>query len=203
MTPSNVGRLGHFVFCVALLSSGCAWRMGNVEHYIGPVLFRYVGPPSGKAYVSQVIRYGISAEAGSEWGVSVGVSERIAVAPLPLPDGEARPPAPAPRWSTPLSLLRAPAANNWNLSVIYLRVEGLPRPHLVSRTIYGAEILVGSEVNALSVGAVWRTLFTPPENAFSMVHFDTSRPLEARAWVWFDAPERSVPISELLKEIER
>jgi len=89
----------------------------------------------------------------------------------------------------PLSPFQAPAPGQWNLSLLYLRVDREPRAFFLSRTIYGAEILLGEETNALTVGAARRTRHTPPDNAFLMLHFESSRPMDARAKFWFDVPE--------------
>jgi hypothetical protein len=56
MMSGYLGGLAYLVPGVALAVTGCAWRSGTVEHYLGPVSFRYTSPPCGKAYVSQIIR---------------------------------------------------------------------------------------------------------------------------------------------------
>jgi len=33
---------------LTLLLNACAWRAGDAEHYIGPILFRYSAPPNGR-----------------------------------------------------------------------------------------------------------------------------------------------------------
>ncbi len=75
--PMMFGCLG---LLLAPFFSACAFRSGDMEHYIGPVLFRYAMPPNGNAYVGQVVRPGLSAEAGTSWGIAMGVSERITAA---------------------------------------------------------------------------------------------------------------------------
>src|SRR5262245_42517768 len=58
------------VLLLALVPVGCALRVGNVEHYIGPVLFRFRPPDAAVAAVSQVVRVGLAAEGGHQWGIA-------------------------------------------------------------------------------------------------------------------------------------
>ncbi len=192
----------HVLVLSVLLLSGCAWRTGQVEHYVGPVLFRYMGPPGGEAHVIQVKHLGLSGEVGTQWGLSVGLSERTAIAPQAFSAAEPRPPIESARWSMPLSLLSPPVAERWNLSFLYLRGEGVPKPRFVRRVIYGVGVHFGSEARAVSVGVASRTLLEPPMDALSVLRFDESRPLETRFAVWHDAPELDLPVSEILKEVE-
>ncbi|CAG1000609.1 hypothetical protein GPROT1_03843 [Gammaproteobacteria bacterium] len=174
---------------LALLLNACVWRSGDADHYLGPVLFRYSTPPNRKAYVGQVVRLGLSAEAGNNWGIVLGVSERITVAPLLAATGQQDRDAAQYRWLMPLGFEQTPAADEWNLSLLYLRVEHGPGRFFLSRSIHGAEFALGEEANALTVGYARRTLFTPPDNAISRLRFDDSRPLASQATVWLDLPE--------------
>lgn len=191
--------------CLCLLLvpffSACVWRTDDAEHYIGPVLFRYAAPPIGKAYVGQMVRLGLSAEAGTSWGLALGVSERIAVAPLVAATSKNDQPPSHNRWRVPLSFSQTPTAGEWNFSLLYLHVEREPGSFFISRTIHGAEIVLGEEANAFSIGIVSRTLFTPPDNTISKLHYERARPLESQAKVWLDVPEHGDLPSDLIKEI--
>lgn len=166
-----------------LLLAGCAVRMGEVEHYVGPVLFRFRAPDATVGAVNQVVRLGLSAEVGRQWGVAAGVVDRVAVVAGPATAG--REPGPVtPHWRMPLSFLRPPTAGEWNLSLLYLRVEGTPKAILVMRRMYGVEMTAGTETNAASIGWTACTLVEPPDDAFSVVRFDSRRPMETVAVTW-------------------
>ena len=197
----NYLRLRGFVCLLAMLASACSWRSGGVEHYVGPVLFRYSAPPKGHAYVGQVIRLGIAAEAGTDWGIAVGAAERIAVLPVAFKEGQTKPKDELFRWLTPLNPVTSPSADDWHFSLIYLRVERPPSGFFISRSIYGAELVVGKETNAISMGAVSRNGFVPVADAFSMLHFESHRPMEARAKVWSDVSKQGEFPADLLEEI--
>lgn len=203
MAPESFGRLAYLAFCVVLPSGGCTWRSNGVEHYIGPVAFRYASPPKARAYVGQVVRWGIATEGGSSWGIALGRSERITVEPISSTDKERIPATERPRWQVPSGFFQLPGEGDWNLSLIYLRVDAVAVPTFFCRTIYGAEAVAGNETIAFSIGAVTRTQFSPPKNAFSKLHFDSARPMDAVGRVWPDISESSIPSSDLLREIAR
>jgi len=202
MVPMKSPLVASLSFVPALMSA-CAWRSGGVEHYVGPVSFRHVSPPQGKAYVSQVVRWGLSAEGGSSWGVSVGMSERIAVAPISSTGTEAATAIKLPRWSMPFGTVPRPTENAWHLSLLYLRVEDMPKPLFTSRTSCGVDAVIGEEASAFSIGYASRSRTMPPENAFSTLHFESSRPIEAQAKVWPDFSERSGLATDLVEETKR
>lgn len=201
MTHSRSSKLfGCFGLLIAPFFSACVWRGVDAEHYIGPVLFRYVTPSNGNAYVSQVVRFGVAAEAGTSWGIALGMSERIAVTPQFAPTGKKDQRARHNRWLMPLSFSQTPTSGEWNFSLLYLRVEREPGIFFISRTTHGAEIVVGEEATAFSLGTVSRTLFTPPDNAISKLHFERARPLKSLAKVWLEVPEHGDLPSDLIKE---
>ena len=187
------------IAALVLLTGGCAWRTGQTEHYIGPVLFRYVEPPSGKARVSQVERLGIAGEMGRQWGLTLGLSGRTAVAPRPA---DAAPATEPWRWSTPLCLLPPPEVGRWNLSLVYLREEGVPEPFFERRVVVGASALAGAEANAVSLGVTVRTQMDPPADAVSALRFDACSPMAAELAVWRANPGEELPVSDILKEVE-
>lgn len=172
---------GAVLVSAALVLAGCAVRMGDVEHYVGPVLFRFRPPDETVGAVTQVIRLGVSGEAGSQWGVAAGVVDRVAVVAQSA-DGSA--PAMRPRWTTPLSLLSPPSPGVWNVSLLYLRVDGMPRPTFVVRRMYGAEMTAGAETNALSIGWTARTRVEPPDHSFSVLRYDSRRPMDTVSVTW-------------------
>jgi len=203
MQSRNPLMLGCLGLLIAPFFSACAFRSGNTEQYIGPVLFRYAMPPNNNAYVSQIVRLGPSAEAGISWGVAMGMSERITVAPVIAATRQKEQTANSSHWLMPLSFSQTPAAGEWNFSLLYLCVEREPGSFFLSRTITGVEIVFGEEANALTVGFAHRTLFTPPDNAISSLHFENARPLESQATVWLDVPEHGNLPDSLLKEITK
>jgi hypothetical protein len=178
------------VLLATLALGGCAWRAADVEHYVGPVLFRFRPPGATAGAVSQVVRVGVSAEAGRQWGVAAGVVDRVAAVPASPATGSADAPVTAPRWRTPLSPFAPPRAGRWNLSLLYLRVEALPVPALVARRTWGAELTAGRELTAASVGWTSRTLVLPPEDACSVLRFDSRHPLDTVFLTW---PEGTAP----------
>src|SRR5262245_10621906 len=106
---------------------GCAWRTGVTEHYFGPVLFRYSAPRDDRAVATEVVSVGVLGEMGRQWGASVGVVDRVTVAPRYVGEAQADEAASHPRWSRPLSPLGPPAAERWSFSLLYLRVEDRKR----------------------------------------------------------------------------
>jgi hypothetical protein len=164
-----------------LLASGCAWRAGGVEHYVGPVAFRYRPADEARGSVSQVVRLGVALEGGAQWGVATGMIDRLACAPTTHGDD---PDHGAPRWVLPLSPLGPPTPGRWNVSLLYLRVEAMPAPLLVVRRMLGAEITLGGEANAASLGWTSRALVQPPPDALSLVRYDSRRPLDTVVAAW-------------------
>ena len=79
--------------------------MSQSEHYVGPVFFRYVGLTGKEGYVIQVRHLGFFGEAGTQWGLSVGLTDRVAAAPRIVDAEESYRPVEVSRWSTPLSFL--------------------------------------------------------------------------------------------------
>jgi len=158
---------------------GCAWRSGNTEHYWGPVLFRYIAPPTGKAYVSEQAHFLLSFEGGRQWGISLGWKTRVAVAAKRTggkpADGQS---SPNWEWSKPLSLFGGVREGGWNLSLLYLRGEHIPSPELVSRSVLGSELGIGAEANTFSVGLSNTTEVHPTDNAFHVLRYDGHRPME-------------------------
>jgi hypothetical protein len=175
-------------FAVVPLATGCSWRRGGDEHYFGPVVFRHRQPPVADAYITDIVRFGVLVEAGTQWGIAIGANRRVAAAPLDA-CGEA--PVNAPVRS---SALLAAGGERWVFSPFYLRIENVPPPRFVARTTYGFELTAGPEVAALSLGATSRTLLTPPADSLSRFVYDASRPLATRFLACRDVLGRPLPL---------
>lgn len=202
--PISYGQRSYLVafqiLLITILLSSCALRSVDADYYIGPVIYRYNAPPKGGAYVNQLMRFGIAAEAGTSWGVTLGMLERVTVIPLTTKSSD----------STdinvlqvmPWSLFTVPLAKDWKLSLFYLSMERHADDYFLYRSVYGAEIMVGKEINNLSFGAVRRTIFKPPDNTFSSLHFESNHPMQTQARIWID--DQSDNISpELLEELTK
>jgi hypothetical protein len=140
------------------------------------------------------------AEAGTQWGATVGVVDRVAVAPAvgSCAAGTAQPGI--WRW-TRFGLPGALAAGTWYLSPFYLRGEHIPLPCFTRRATYGAAATTGAELSALSIGIATRTYTRPPPDAITVLHFDDARPLDTRLSVWgADAPGE-LPVATIVKEV--
>jgi hypothetical protein len=177
------------VFAIALSATGCAWRRGSDEHYFGPVVFRHRDAPVAEARITDIVRLGVFVEGGSQWGVAVGATRRVAAAPLDACEEAA--PAPPMRASA----LLAAGREGWVFSPFYLKIENAPPSTFVSRTTYGAELTAGPEAAALSLGATSRTLLTPPQDSLSRFAYDASRPLATRFIACRDVADRALPLT--------
>jgi hypothetical protein len=170
-------RLCRFFFIfLLLLSSGCVIRTESQEHFLGPVWYRFSGPPVTEANISQMKHFGLLLEAVSQWGLAIGFSERTAISPAGSGEGEMR----HPIWSQPFSLTSSPESGRWGFSLLYLRGEAVPKPVFVSRTTYGASVAVGSETSAVTLGAGNRTILRPPAGHLLSFSFDRRQPLKSR-----------------------
>jgi hypothetical protein len=152
------------------------------------VVFRHREPPDAAARLIEVVRFGVALEGGTQWGVAMGATRRLVVAPVDACDEPAKP-VPI-RWSAVL----AAAGESWRFSPFYLRIDDAPPPVFVSRTTYGVELTGGPEARAISVGAAFRTQLEPPQDSLSLFVFDASRPLATRFIACRDAPGRPLPL---------
>lgn len=169
--------------------TGCAWRRGADEHYLGPVMFRHTEPPYGAARITDVVRFGMVVEAGDQWGVALGATRRLVAAPVDVCDPSA---AVAP---IRVSAVLAARGERWTFSPFYVRFEQAPAPVFLSRTSYGAELTAGPEVVAFSVGATARTLLVPPADSLSRFVYDSSQPLATRFSACRDVADRPLPLT--------
>lgn len=190
------GALPFFFVFLVLPLSGCVIRAGSQEHFLGPVWYRFSGPPATEANISQVKHFGLVLEAGNQWGLAVGVSERTAISPAGSGEKEMR----HPTWSKPLSLTSGPEPGRWEFSLIYLRGEAAAQPVFVSRTTYGASVALGSETSAVTVGAGNRTILRPPAGHLLSFRFDRRQPLKSRMVQM--PPGAGWMMSRMLEEVE-
>jgi hypothetical protein len=184
MERRPVGHPVVLALAVGMLVAGCAWRTADTLHHVGPVLFRFHPPDASTGGISDLVHIGPFIEGGEQWGMSLGVSERIVVAPA-FPGRPAAPERPASsaspvRWPA----LEALEPGRWHVSLVYLRMGAPSVPALVFRRMYGLELTVGAEARAASLGWTSRVLINLPEDALSVAHFDRHRPLSSLFVSW-------------------
>jgi hypothetical protein len=177
------------VLAILLAPTGCAWRRGGHEHYVGPLVFRHREPPVAEARITDIVRFGVLFEGGDQWGLAVGATRRLVAAPIDVCE---KPGAAAPLRS---SALLAAGGEGWRFSPFYLRIQNAPPATFVSRTSYGAELTAGPEVAALSIGATSRTLLTPPADSLSRFVYDAAHPLATRFSACRDVSDRPLPLT--------
>jgi hypothetical protein len=183
---------------LALLTAGCAVRTGTADYYLGPMLHR-TAARCGETQVSQVLHIGALAEIGRQTGVAFGVVERVAVTPAQAEERECgNADATAPGGTVPRA-----QTDRWSFSPFFLRVPRRGEPRLVRRGITGAQLAVGPESTAVSLGGVFTTFVYPPDDAFGSVRFDAARPMETRLMVWTVRDDAPVPESSILEETQR
>lgn len=186
-----------FLLLVVFIN-GCVLHGSYSDHYFGPVFFRYSAPPISKAYVDQIFHFGILAEVGKTCGLTLGVLDRVEVSPIL---GDVYKKTENNSWQVSQFFSEKPPPNQWNFSLLYLRVDRANKGFFIDRTIKGVEILVGKEHNLLNIGYANKTLLSPPENAFSKFQYNQNNPLNTQAIVWFDTTtEKELPVN-LLQEI--
>lgn len=185
--------LGLGLLIAGLGAGGCAWRSGEAAHYFGPVIYRYNVPTEGRPAVSQVVAIGMLAEAGRQWGLTLGVAEHTSVSPVPTDASE---------WPAPRSLLSTPIPERWNVSPLYVRLPG-SAPGLVTRRLHGMQLVAGEEQWAASLGMKAVTTVRIPDDAFARIEYDSSAPLSTRFSVWRMNQLSESQLSEVLKEATR
>ena len=178
---------------------GCAWRSASAEHYLGPVLFRYSEPRPDRAAIHQVVAIGALAEGGSQWGLTLGVVHRTSVVPRIV--GVEEPvtaPTPVARW-TPVDV--PPEPGRWNVSWFYLRLPAPRSMGLITRRLYGAQVIAGPELSAVSLGITAVTRVRVPDDALVHVIYDSHAPLSAVFSVWPVGPDGPLPFPDVLEEV--
>jgi len=178
------------IVAIVVALSSCAIRTSTADHYLGPVFYRRGEPCRDGAEVTEVVQVGAAAEAGRQWGLSLGYLARVAAVPR---DGHA--PCPA-------SQAASDDRRRWHFSPLYTRFDDREAPRFVHRSVVGTQAVAGPESSALSLGAVSATLFTPPPDAFCSFRYDASDPTGMRFTVWTVRPGEPVPEDEILKEVQ-
>jgi hypothetical protein len=153
----------------------CAVRTATGEHYLGPTLFRSGTSCRGATQVSEVVQLGVVGEAGSQWGLVLGLAHRFAAAPVGAPAGGTA--DPAPRGRSPVVVPAGGVSRAWAFSPIYLRIAREPGPRFVKRALAGAQVTVGAEANAASIGVVSRTFWTLADDARCALDYDHRDPM--------------------------
>ena len=192
--------LGGVLFWASV--AGCVWRTETAEHYFGPVLFRYTTPATGHAHVAQQRHLLFLIEGGQQWGISVGLKDRVLALPEEMRDrpgkGEG---SPQWKWSMVPDWAGGLAENDWHVSLFYLRGERPARPEFVSVTTYGFSAGAGSESNAVTIGVSSLREFRPRSDALYLLEYFGDHPMRTR----FKVAERTdskVP-AEFMKEVNR
>lgn len=197
---SSTGRQRIWVLLVAWTLTGCTVYSERAEHHFGLVLYRYATPVSGQANVGQLIHPGLLLEAGKNWGITLGLAERINVIPQQAAGSATQ--SSDTGWQTAPTLSSStPPEKQWNFSFFYLRVPQASSPYFIYRTHYGLGAALGEELTALSLGMTRRTLFVPQENAISTLHFQSDDPMETRAKVWPNISATGALPNDLLEEL--
>ena len=188
------------VLLIYITCAGCAIRVAQTEHFVGPIWFRYSADEATRPQVIEVVRFGVAAEMGNQWGVTLGVLDRIAVAPREpgVTDG-----AENYRWRLPLQSGPDPVPERWHVSWLYARVEGLRPAQLVRRVVYGAEVTAGPEARALSLGVTARMHIHALPDAVSIVRFNSRWPLATRFTVWSTPRDGVLVAADILEEVHR
>jgi hypothetical protein len=174
---------------------GCAWRTANAEHYFGPVLFRYSEERQEECAVNDLWQVGVLAEGGRQWGLAVGAAERL-TADLKPADGTA-----APRWTRPWSFWPETTPGKWNLSLLYLRGDNVKPPLMLWRRLIGGGAMAGSELSAVSVGYSSRLTVLPAQDSFSVLVFNSNRPLQSVCKILPVEAVRNGSLSQTLEEV--
>jgi hypothetical protein len=177
---------------LAALSTGCAIRLSGREHYLGPVLYRSTPPCRPDGDLAQTAHVGMLVEAGSQWGATIGLADRIVAAPVDAACTET--------WAALAPLRFGTTPEHWSLSLLYLRRTPLREPVFVRRRVVGARATVGTEMRSVSIGAVTTTAVTPPPDVLCALHFSERAPLRTRLRLWQTVPPGGE--EEILKEVE-
>lgn len=165
------------------------------------MLFRFGLSAGGGSATSQIVAVGLFGEVGRQWGLSFGVVDRIAVSPTYMNGANPDSTQAGPHWSMaggargPLIPLR------WHFSPFYLRVEDPGLPVLVARRLYGVQIAAGPEARAASLGVVSLVRVDVPDDAISLIDYNSEMPMAARVRVWRAGPHDDLSSMPSLQEI--
>lgn len=184
ISNSNIVRFV-FLVCTILLFSGCAVHTERGTYHIGPLLYRYREPNEGNAYVFQTRSFPFWLEGGSQWGIGIGMQERIVMLPIVHNvDSEKNLDGNALNFQKPLNLFGKSNLVRWNLSLFYLRTNYKSEEEFLVHKIYGARVSGGKEVNAFTAGISNTTQMKPANNAIHLLKYNSSRPLVTVFEIW-------------------
>jgi len=150
---------------------GCAFRTTTAEYYLGPTVLRARNACCEAAQVSEVIQFGVVGEAGTQWGLALGFTDRVAAVAVDGGGDACGESGAASRWSSPFTIPGELLPGRWR-SPLYVRSERRSGPRFVRRLLWGAQLTAGPDANALSVGAVAGTLWTLPDDAVCVLQYD-------------------------------
>ncbi len=175
---------------LASQSAACAVRTTSSEHYFGPVLFRSMRPPQGRAHVHETRHFGVLFESGTQWGILLGFIDRIAAAPLEVDSianiHESN--GPDTHWTKALGGVDEVDQSDWQFSLLHLRGGPRRRPEFLARTVVGSEIGFGAESRAVSIGYSRTAVLRVPDDQICALHFISDAPLAMRFERWKRRP---------------
>ena len=190
--PVSSGFLKNFCHsCIAFLliwaTSACAWRTAEADHFIGPILFRAIQPPEGKAYIwEEKSVFPLMFEAGEHSGMTIGLIKRLTAYPV---DGNT---TWLIKWCSGIfsfSCSRPSMSDGWHWSLFYSRVVHGKAPEFHDRTVIGTSIGAGTDGRYLTIGYSAETQLRPRDNAYYIFCYTRRDPLRMRFEVAKDATE--------------
>ena len=185
-------RVSCLIVGILCAHASCAWRSQEAEHYFGPVMYRYVTPGSGKAYLSEQIHFPFLFETGDQWSFTIGLNRRLVASPIVIKKfRKGKVDSTLWKWTKPLALLPDPAEGEWGVSLIYLRGDGLKESNLFSRAQYGASMGFGNEARNLSLGVASKVELRPVQEGVYLLEYDSNRSNETRYEIWVDSFEQA------------
>ena len=179
--------------CSALLGSlatACAIRLDRADHYFGPTFYRAVAPPKGKAFAVETATPLVSAEAGLQWGLAIGWTDRIVASPEFC--GATR--GPSEHTQPSVEVRGAPADGGWHFSPLHLAVDRPQSPMFLARSVAGVHVAAGTELVALGAGYASRRQVLPDDDAYYEFSFDSRNPRAMELRIWSDAHPGLAPI---------
>jgi hypothetical protein len=166
------------LYCIVNSLIGCVWRTSESERYFGPVLVRYDKSGSRAELVFEQIHLPFVFEGGAQWGLSLGLRDRIAAVAKepgninPLRHGEA-----PPRWASPLSV-SCGRERGWILSLLFMKVENVARPEFLAHSVLGFQMQAGAEMSTVTAGYSSTTRFQPQDDASYVLDYRNRHPMD-------------------------
>jgi hypothetical protein len=146
--------LGHMVVC-----AGCVWHGARADIIYGPAFVKNGGLNGN---LVQAIQFPVVLEGGGQWGITAGVLQRQTMSA-------------AYEINQPAS---GSGQDRWCFRWFY-RVPQGHRPEFVRRVFDGAQLQIGGEATAFSVGAGDKTTLHYSDNHLYQLKFDSARPSQA------------------------